>query len=72
MSRLGARASTSKGNLLWFAPGAGVVARCFDSDEAKRVRGLVVKPLDEAAVSFLHLWGDMYTEDDVRQAYGSS
>ena len=57
---------------MWFAPGGGVVARYFDGDEANWARGLVAKPLDKAAVNFLHLWGDMYTEDDVPQPYGSS
>ena len=57
---------------MWFARGGGVVARYFDGDEANWARGLVAKPLDKAAVNFLHLWGDMYTEDDVPQPYGSS
>ena len=56
---------------MWFAPGAGVVARCFDGDEAKWARGLVAKPLGEAAVNFLP-FGDTYTEDDVPQPCGSS
>ena len=72
VSRLGARASTSRGNLSWFALGAGIVARCFDSDEAKWGPGVSLPSLWTKPQSTSFTFGDTYTEDDVPQPYGSS
>ena len=71
MSRLGASASTSRDNLLWFAPGAVVVARASTAMR-RNGPGVSLPSLWTKPQSTSFTFGDTYTEDDVSQPYGSS